>query len=166
MGGVVTIGLLMMTSGAMPKGLWISFGAWELAGAWLDVSPGPEVLTLFGGTRCIDGFEGGEIGGLHVEYRRWGGLEGTPLSEDGTVRAWEAWDGYWGVETLGRASRDADGSVWPPLVRTIADMDKRQIALLLLGGRGAWIGEKFASQGGSELFATEDACAKWWAGGL
>ena len=44
---------------------------------------------------------------------------------------------------------------------TIADMDERWIALLLLGGRGAWIGEDFSSQGGSELFAIEDACAKW-----
>ena len=61
---------------------------------------------------------------------------------------------------LGRASRDADGSVWPPLVRTIANMDERWIALLLLGGRGAWNGKKFALQGGSEFLATEDGCAK------
>ena len=62
---------------------------------------------------------------------------------------------------LTRASRDADRFVWPPLVRTIADMDERWIALFLLGGRGAWIGEDFSSQGGSELFITEDAYAKW-----
>ena len=36
-------------------------------------------------------------------------------------------------------------------MRTIADMDERWIALLLLGDRGALIGEDFASQGGSEL---------------
>ena len=70
------------------------------------------------------------------------------------------------MEALGQASRDADGSVWPPLVRTIANMDERWIALLLLGGCGAWNNKKFASQGGSKLFATEDACAKWSAGGL
>ena len=163
MSGIVTIGLLMMTSRAMPEGLWISSEAWELAGAWLDVSPGPKVLAFFGGTRRTDGSEGREIGGLRVKYRRWGGLEGTPPSEDGTVRAW---DGSWGTETLGRALRDADRSVWPSLVRTIVDMDERRIALLLLSGRGAWIGEEFASQGGSELFTTEDACAKWWPGGL
>ena len=86
-----------MTSRAMPEGLWVSSGAWELDGAWLDVSPGLEVLALFGGMRCTDGFGGEEIGGLYVEYRRWGGLEGTLPSEDGTVRAWEAWDGSWGA---------------------------------------------------------------------
>ena len=48
-----------------------------------------------------------------------------------------------------------------PSGATIADMDERWIALLLLGGRGAWISEDFSSQGGSELFAIEDACAKW-----
>ena len=95
MGGVVTIGLLMMTSRTMPEGLWISFRAWELAGAWLDVSPGPEVLALFGGTKRTNGSGGGEIDGLRVEYRRWEGLEGTSLLRDGTVRAWEAWDGSW-----------------------------------------------------------------------
>ena len=51
-------------------------------------------------------------------------------------------------------------------MRTVADMDERWIALLLLSDHGAWIGEDFASQGGSELFATEDACAKWSVGGL
>ena len=59
-----------------------------------------------------------------------------------------------------------DGSVWPPLVRAIAEMDKRWITLLLLGGRGVWNGEKFASQGGNEFFAIEDACAKWLTRGL
>ena len=103
MGGAVTIGLLMMTSGAMPKGLWISSRAWELVGAWLDVSPGPEVLALFGGTRRTDGYGGGEIGCLCVEYWCWGGLKGTLSSEDGTVKAWETWDGSWGVDALGRA---------------------------------------------------------------
>ena len=52
-------------------------------------------------------------------------------------------------------ARDADGSVWPPLVRIIADMDKRWIAILLLGGRRVWTGEEFASQGGSELITTQ-----------
>ena len=69
-------------------------------------------------------------------------------------------------EWMHLAEQDSDGSVWPPLVRIIADMDKRWIAILLLGGRGVWTGEEFASQGGSELFATEDACAKWLAEGL
>ena len=64
------------------------------------------------------------------------------------------------------AARDANGSVWPPLVRIIVDMDKRWIVILLLGGRGVWTGEEFTSQGGSEFFATEDACAKWLAEGL
>ena len=62
---------------------------------------------------------------------------------------------------LTRASRDADGSVWPPLVRTMAAMDEICIVLVLLGCHGAWIGEDFSSQGGSKLLATEDACAKW-----
>ena len=53
-----------------------------------------------------------------------------------------------------------DGSVWPPLVRTIANMDEKRIALLLLGGRGVWNGEEFASQDSSEFFAIEDGCAK------
>ena len=64
------------------------------------------------------------------------------------------------------AARDANGSVWPPLVRIIVDMDKRWIVILLLGGRGVWTGEEFTSQGGSEFFATKDACAKWLAEGL
>ena len=51
-------------------------------------------------------------------------------------------------------------------MRTIADMDKRWIALLLLDGRGVWNGEEFASQGGIEFFAIEDGCAKWSARGL
>ena len=36
----------------------------------------------------------------------------------------------------------------------ISDMDEMRRSLLLLGGRGAWNGEEFASQGGCELFAT------------
>ena len=40
-------------------------------------------------------------------------------------------------------------------------MDERWIVFLLLGGREAWIGEDFASQGGNEFFATDDACVKW-----
>ena len=67
---------------------------------------------------------------------------------------------------LGQASRDADGSVWPPLVCTIANMDERWIALLLLGGRGVRNGEEIASQGDSEVFVTEDACAKWSTRGI
>ena len=51
-------------------------------------------------------------------------------------------------------------------MRTIADMHEMWIVLLLLGGRGAWIGEDFSSQGDSELFVTEDPCAKWSTGGL
>ena len=34
---------------------------------------------------------------------------------------------------LGRASRDADGSVRPPLLHTIATMNEMWIALVLLG---------------------------------
>ena len=49
------------------------------------------------------------------------------------------------MEALGRASRDADGSIWPPLVCTIADMGEKRIALFFLGGRGVWNGEEFAS---------------------
>ena len=37
---------------------------------------------------------------------------------------------------FGRASRDADGSVWPPLVRTIAAMDEMWIALVSLVAAG------------------------------
>ena len=99
MGGAVTIDLLMTTSGAMLEDHWVSVRAWESARAWLDVSLGPEILALFGGMRCIDGFGGEEFSGLHVEYWHWGGLEGTPPSEDGTVAAWEAWYGSWGAET-------------------------------------------------------------------
>ena len=62
-------------------------------------------------------------------------------------------------EALGRASQDADGSLWPPLVCAIPDMGKRRRSLLL-GGRRARNGEEFASQGGSEFFATEDGCVK------
>ena len=57
---------------------------------------------------------------------------------------------------FGRASRDADGSVWPPLMRAIADMGERLRSLLLLGSHGVWNGEEIASQGGGELFAIED----------
>ena len=53
-----------------------------------------------------------------------------------------------------------------PLLRTIANMDEMWIALLLLGGCRVRNGEEFASQGGSELFVTEDPCAKWSTGGL
>ena len=162
MGGAVTIGLLMMASGAMmasramPEGCWESPTPWESGCTCLDVSLGPEVLALFGEIRCTDGSEGGEVGGLCVEYRRWGGLEGTPPSEDGTVGAWEAWDESWGAEALGRASRNADGFVWPPLMRAMAEIGKRQRCLLLLGGHGAWNGEEIASQGGGKLLTTED----------
>ena len=143
MGDAVTIGLLMMASGAMPERCWVSAGPWESGCPCLDVSSRPEVLTVFGGMRCTDGFGGGEVGYLCVEYRRWGGLEGTPPSEDGTVGAWEAWDESWGIEALGRVSRDADGFVWHPLMSTIADMGKRRRSLLLLGGRRAWNGEEW-----------------------
>ena len=90
MGGAVTIGLLMMASGAMPEGCWEFVGAWELGCECLDVSLGSEVLALFGGMWCTNGSAGGEVGGLHVEYQCWGGLEGTSPSEDGTVGAWGA----------------------------------------------------------------------------
>ena len=160
MDGAITIGLLMMTSGSMPEGLWVSTRTWESVGAWLDVSSGPEVLTLFGRMRWIDGSGGKEVGGLSVEYQHWGGLEGAPPLEDGTIKAWEAWDGSWWAEALGRASRDADGSVWPPLMHTIPDMGERQRSLLLLGGCGVGNGEEFASQGGHEFFATKDGRAK------
>ena len=45
-------------------------------------------------------------------------------------------------------------------------MDERWIALLLLGGRGVRNGEEIASQGDSEVFVTEDACAKWSTRGI
>ena len=148
MGGAVTIGFLMMAFGAMLEGCWVSAGPWESGCACLDVSPRPEVLAFFGGMRCTDGSGGREIGGLRVEYRRWGGLEGTPPSEDRIVGSWEAWDESWGAEALGWASQDADGSIWPPLMHVMAKMGERWRFLLLLGGRGAWNGEEMASQGG------------------
>ena len=119
MGGAVTIGLLMMASRAMPEGCWEFVVVWESGCDCLDVSPRPKVLTLFGGIRCIDGLGGGEVGGLHVEYWRWGGLEGTPPSKDRMVGAW---DESWGAEALGWASRDTDGSIWPPLMRAMVEM--------------------------------------------
>ena len=112
-----------------------------------------EVLTLFGGMWSIDGSRDREVGGLRVKYRHWGGLEGTPPSEDGMVGAW---DESWGVEELGRSSWDVDGSVWPPLMRAIAKMGERRRSLLLLGGHVAWNGEEIASQGGGELFTIEE----------
>ena len=122
MGGAVTIGLLMMTSGAMNEGLWVSAGAWESARAWLDVSSGLEVLALFGGTRCIDGSGGWEVGHLRVKYRCWGGLEGTPPSEDGMVRAWKAWDGF--------------GGAWPSLARC------GRVSMAPSGVRHTWYGQE------------------------
>ena len=88
MGGWVTIGLLMMASGEMPEGRWESVGAWGLGCECLDVSLGLEVLALLGGMWRTDGLGDGEVGGLRVEYRRWGGLEGTPPLEDRMVGAW------------------------------------------------------------------------------
>ena len=108
MGGAVTIGLLMMASGKMPEGCWESVGARGLGCECLDNSPGPEVLILLGGMRRTDGSGGGEVGGLRVAYRRWGGLEGTPPSEDGMVGASKAWNvESWGEEALGVTSNAA-----------------------------------------------------------
>ena len=56
MGGVVTIGLLMMSFGAMLKGRRESAGAWGSSCACLNVSPEPKVLALFGGMRRTNGF--------------------------------------------------------------------------------------------------------------
>ena len=61
---------------------------------------------------------------------------------------------------LGRASRDADGSVWPPLMRAMAKMGERWRFLLLLSGRGVWNCKKMPPQGGGELFATKDGSCK------
>ena len=119
MGSTMTIGLLMMASGAMPKGRWESIGAWGSGCACLDISSGLEVLALLGGMRCTNGSRGGEFGGLRVAYWRWGGLEDTSLLEDGTVKAW---DESWGAEAFGLASRDAKGSIWPPLMHAMAEM--------------------------------------------
>ena len=85
MGDTVTIGLLMMAFGPMSEGIWESVGALELGYGCLDDSPGPEVLGLMGGTRHTDGSGGGDVGGLRVAYLFWGGLEGTPHSDDKTV---------------------------------------------------------------------------------
>ena len=107
-----------------PEGRWESVRAWESGCACLDVSPGLEVLALFGGIRQTDDSGGGEVGGLRVKYQRWGGLEGMSPSEDGTVGAWKARDESRGAEELGLASRDTNGSVWPPLMRAMAEMGR------------------------------------------
>ena len=64
------------------------------------------------------------------------------------------------MEALGRASRDADGFVWPPLMRAMAEIGEKRRPLLLFGGRGAWNGEEIALQGGGNLLATEDGLCK------
>ena len=92
MGGEVTIGHLMMAFGNMREGRWESVGARGSSCEGLDDSSGPEVLTLLAGVRRIElsGCEEvtmGVIGGLHVSYLCWGGLEGTPPSKNGMVGA-------------------------------------------------------------------------------
>ena len=126
MGGAVTIGLLMMASGEMLEGRWESAGARGSGCECLDDFPGPEVLALLGGMRRTDDSGGGEVDGLHVVYRRWGGLEGTPPLEDGTVEASGAWNvESWGKEALGRGLRDNEGSIWPPLMCAMFKMGRK-----------------------------------------
>ena len=129
MGGVVTIGRLMIASGDMPEGHWESIGARGSGWEGLDDSPGPEVLTLLVGVRRIEllGREEvapGVVGGLHVLYLCWGGLEGTPPLEDGMVGASGAWDvESWGEEALSLYLQDNEESVWPSLIRAMSEME-------------------------------------------
>ena len=58
----------------------------------LDDSPGPGVLALLARVQRTElsrheEIALGVVGGLHVSYLHLGGLEGTPLSEDGMVGA-------------------------------------------------------------------------------
>ena len=123
MGGAMTIGLLMMAFGEMSERRWGSVGARGSGYACLNDSPGPEVQTLLVGVQRTDDSGGGEVGGLRVSYRRWGGLKGTLPPEDGTVGASGPWNvESWGEEALGLGSRDNEGSVWPPLMRAMFEM--------------------------------------------
>ena len=87
MGGKVTIIHLMMDFGDMLEGCWESTRAWGSSCECLDDSLGPEVLALLAGVRHTDGSGGGEVDGLYVLYQHRGGLEGTPLLEEGMVGA-------------------------------------------------------------------------------
>ena len=72
--------------------------------------------------RRTNGLGGGEVSGLYVAYRHWGGLDGTSPSKDGAVGAWGTWDESWGEEALSLVSRDIEGLVWPPLMCFMAEM--------------------------------------------
>ena len=119
MGGAITMGHLILASGDMPEGIWDSVRALGSGCEGLDDSTGPEVLGLLAGVRHAK-FSGceevaqGIVGGLHVSYLHWGGLEGTPPSDGGILEALEVWD----VE-----SRVNEASVWPPLVRAMSETE-------------------------------------------
>ena len=180
MGGAVTIGHLMMASYDMLK------GHWELAVARgsdcedLDDSPGPEVLALLARVQRTElsrheEIALGVVGGLHVSYLHLGGLEGTPLSEDGMVGASGAWDvESCGDEALGLGLRDGEESVWPPLIRAKSEMEWEARVCVLqvrcgsplqMGGRGASNEEKTievgVSQGDGGFRNGQMECAKW-----
>ena len=109
MGGVVTIGRLIIDSDDMSEGNSESAGGLEA----LDDSPGPEVLALLaGGCRIkLSGCEvvtPGVVGGRHVSYLRWEageeGLVASPPSKCGILEASAAWEeeslGTWAEEAL------------------------------------------------------------------
>ena len=122
MGGIVTIGLLMMAFGPRSKCIWESEGALGSGCRCLEESPGLEVLYLLGGALRTNGSGGGDVGGLHVAYLRWRGLDGAPPSNEGMVWGTGAWEESRGGKALGLWSREPEGSVWPPLMRTMAGM--------------------------------------------
>ena len=112
MGGMVTMGLLMMASGDMPEGIWESVGALKLGCEGLDDSPRPKVLALLAEVWRAELLGHEEVtpsvvGGLRVSYLRWWGLEGTPPSDNGMLVASGACD---------VGSRVNEASVWPSLV--------------------------------------------------
>ena len=89
MGGIVTMGRLIMAFGDMPKGSWESVGARGSGCEGLDDSPEPEFLTLLARVwnTELSGREVVIVGGLLVSYLHWGELEGTPPSKGGMDEA-------------------------------------------------------------------------------
>ena len=69
----------------MSEGIWEFVGALVLGCGCLDDFLRPEVLALLGGTRHTYGLEGGDVDGLRITYLCWGGLDGTPPSDDDMV---------------------------------------------------------------------------------
>ena len=90
MGGWVTMGRLIITSGVIPEGIWDS-----VVGGWgFDGSTGSNILAFFLGGWLAD-FLGrdelapGVVGGLLVSYHLRGGLRGAPSTEGGMASGYE-----------------------------------------------------------------------------